>query len=96
MLVLDLQLVGRQLPVGAVGNHPDFMVGGFRGIDRCPEVANVFVERIERDIDARLILIAVAEVGHPQRCAIGGVPGIAAEFRHSDIRTATERLAHRR
>ena len=75
VLVLDLQDVGVQLAVLAVHLDADLLVLGIRRADRGRQVAHVVIEAVDRDVEPRLALVAVAEVAHAQRGRIRRVRG---------------------
>ena len=79
VLVLDLQHVGVQLAVLAVDLHADLFVVGIRRADRLRQVAHVVVEAVDRDLEPRLALVAVAEVAHAQRRGVRRVEAAGHE-----------------
>ena len=74
----------------------DIFVVGLRRVECILQITNVVIKVVQGYVDTRLILVAVAEIAHPERRPERRIPGVAAEFLHAYVGAAAERFAHRR
>ena len=81
VLVLDLQQVGVELTVYAINLHAEPLVLGVRRADGARQVAHIILQAVHRDLDARLVAVAVTEIAHAQRGRMGFPRGATAELR---------------
>ena len=77
VLVLDLQDVRAQLPPFALDLDTELLVLGARREHQPRQVADVLGKRVDRHGNARLALVAVAEVAHPEAGRIRSVHRVA-------------------
>ena len=96
ILVFDLQLIDAELTVFAILLDTNLLVSWLRRRHGIDQIGNVIIKIVQRYIESRLSVIAISQIAHAQRSAIGFKHRFAVEALHVGICNLTKRFADRR